>query len=316
MPDDLRVNGWLLIPGSELHERFSRSSGPGGQSVNTADSRVELSFDVQRSSALPEWARARVAERLAGRLAGGVLTVTASEQRSQLANRQGARARLAALLRDAVAPPQRPRVPTRPSRGANERRLGPSTTARDQARPPLRPQGTRVTGRIACAIGALDHTAGERSADSGPHSEGTLTTIASWVDLAITTTASVSGEGFSSRCGTCGGTQNVVSRRRLQPDQRSALRVAEDEHRVAGYHVDARFRGSVVMVTGRRAGQHHGPPHPQLPRADQITGNGGRPEHPAGLRGRRRERVRRYQTQALRPSSFRAHEPADPGGSR
>ncbi len=123
MPEDLRVNGWLLIPDSELHERFSRSSGPGGQSVNTADSRVELWFDVQRSAALPEWARARATERLAGRLVGGVLTVTASEQRSQLANRQGARARLAALLRDAVAPPQRPRVPTRPSRGANERRL-------------------------------------------------------------------------------------------------------------------------------------------------------------------------------------------------
>ncbi len=123
MPDDLRVNGWLLIPGSELHERFSRSSGPGGQSVNTTDSRVELSFDVGRSSALPGWARARVSERLAGRLAGGVLTVAASEQRSQLANRKGARARLAALLRDAVAPPQRPRVPTRPGRAANERRL-------------------------------------------------------------------------------------------------------------------------------------------------------------------------------------------------
>ena len=123
MPDDLRVNGWLLIPGSELHERFSRSSGPGGQSVNTADSRVELSFDVGRSAVLPEWARARVAERLAGRLAGGVLTVAASEQRSQLANRNRARARLAALLREAVAPPQRPRVPTRPGRAANERRL-------------------------------------------------------------------------------------------------------------------------------------------------------------------------------------------------
>ncbi len=123
MPDDLRVNGWVVIPGSELHERFSGSSGPGGQSVNTADSRVELSFDVQHSSALPEWARARVTERLAGWLAGGVLTVAASEQRSQLANRQGARARLAALLRAAVAPPRRPRVPTKPSRGANERRL-------------------------------------------------------------------------------------------------------------------------------------------------------------------------------------------------
>jgi ribosome-associated protein len=123
MPDDLRVNGWLVIPGSELRERFSRSSGPGGQSVNTADSRVELSFDVERSVVLPEWARDRITERLSGRLAGGVLTVAASEQRSQLANRQGARARLASLLRVAVGPPQRPRVPTRPGRGANERRL-------------------------------------------------------------------------------------------------------------------------------------------------------------------------------------------------
>jgi len=121
--DDLRVNGWLVIPATELHERFSRSSGPGGQSVNTTDSRVELSFDVAGSAVLPEWARDRMTERLAGRLAGGVLTVTASEQRSQLANRQAARARLAALLREAAAPPQRPRVPTRPGRAANERRL-------------------------------------------------------------------------------------------------------------------------------------------------------------------------------------------------
>jgi len=120
---DLRVNGWLVIPDGELRERFSRSSGPGGQSVNTADSRVELSFDVANSAALPEWARTRALERLAGRLTGGVLTVAASEQRGQLANRQAARARMAALLRAAVAPPQRPRIPTRPGRGANERRL-------------------------------------------------------------------------------------------------------------------------------------------------------------------------------------------------
>src|ERR1700722_14312517 len=123
MPDDLRVNSWLLIPDSELHERFSRSSGPGGQSVNTADSRVELSFDVERSPALPDWARDRALERLAGRLAGGVLTIAASEQRSQLANRQAARARMAGGVREAVAPPQRPRIPTRPTRASNERRL-------------------------------------------------------------------------------------------------------------------------------------------------------------------------------------------------
>jgi ribosome-associated protein len=117
------VNSWLLIPAAELHERFSRSSGPGGQSVNTTDSRVELSFDVEHSAALPDWARARAVENLAGRLAGGVLTVAASEQRSQLMNRQAARARLADLIRGAIAPPPRPRVPTRPGRAANERRL-------------------------------------------------------------------------------------------------------------------------------------------------------------------------------------------------
>ena len=117
------MNNWLVIPAGELRERFSRSSGPGGQSVNTTDSRVELSFDVEHSSALPEWARTRAAERLAGRLTGGVLTVAASEERSQLANRQAARARLADLLRGAIAPPPRPRVATRPGRAANERRL-------------------------------------------------------------------------------------------------------------------------------------------------------------------------------------------------
>ena len=98
MPDDLRVNSWLVIPAAELHERFSRSSGPGGQSVNTTDSRVELSFDVEHSAALPDSARARALERLAGRLTDGVLTVAASEQRSQLMNRQAARARLAGLI--------------------------------------------------------------------------------------------------------------------------------------------------------------------------------------------------------------------------
>ena len=117
------MNSWLVIPAAELHERFSRSSGPGGQSVNTADSRVELSFDLEHSAVLPDWARTRALERLAGRLAGGVLTLAASEQRGQLANRQAARARLAGLLRDAVAPPPRPRIPTRPGRAANARRL-------------------------------------------------------------------------------------------------------------------------------------------------------------------------------------------------
>ncbi|HEX4834463.1 MAG TPA: alternative ribosome rescue aminoacyl-tRNA hydrolase ArfB [Trebonia sp.] len=121
--DDLRVNPWLVIPAAELSERFSRSSGPGGQSVNTTDSRVELTFDVAGSAALPPWARARALASLGGRLSGGVLTVASSGERSQLMNRLDARMRLAALLRDAVAAPRAPRVSTKPSRGARERRL-------------------------------------------------------------------------------------------------------------------------------------------------------------------------------------------------
>ncbi|MFJ8832700.1 alternative ribosome rescue aminoacyl-tRNA hydrolase ArfB [Micromonospora aurantiaca] len=123
MDDGLRVSDRLTVPAAELRERFSRSSGPGGQGVNTTDSRVELSFDLAGSPSVPETLRERALARLAGRLVGGVLTVTASEHRAQLANREAARERMAALLREAVAPPPKPRRPTRPSRGAKERRL-------------------------------------------------------------------------------------------------------------------------------------------------------------------------------------------------
>ena len=123
MAEDLRVNSWLVIPAGELHERFSRSSGPGGQSVNTTDSRVELSFDVQRSPSLPENVRERALQRLTARLADGVITVASSQERSQLLNRMAARERLASLLSEAVAPTRRPRVATKPSRAARERRL-------------------------------------------------------------------------------------------------------------------------------------------------------------------------------------------------
>ncbi|WP_423790624.1 alternative ribosome rescue aminoacyl-tRNA hydrolase ArfB [Micromonospora globispora] len=113
----------LVVPSAELRERFSRSSGPGGQGVNTADSRVELSFDLAASPSVPETLRARALERLASRLVDGVLTIAASEHRAQLANREAARERMTALLREAVAPPPKARRPTRPSRGAKERRL-------------------------------------------------------------------------------------------------------------------------------------------------------------------------------------------------
>jgi len=123
MPGPLRVSRSIEIPERELRWRFSRSSGPGGQSVNTADSRVELSFDVSTSSALGPVQRSRALERLAGRLVDGVLTIAASEERSQLRNREAARERLARLLAEAVAPPPPRRRPTKPSRSAVERRL-------------------------------------------------------------------------------------------------------------------------------------------------------------------------------------------------
>jgi ribosome-associated protein len=119
----LRVTRSVEVPEKDLRWRFSRSSGPGGQSVNTADSRVELSLDVASTTALGPVQRARALERLGGRLVDGVLTVTASEHRSQYRNREAARERLAAILAEAVKAPPRKRRPTKPSRGAVERRI-------------------------------------------------------------------------------------------------------------------------------------------------------------------------------------------------
>jgi ribosome-associated protein len=121
--DGVRVTRSVVVPESELRWRFSRSSGPGGQSVNTADSRVQLSLDVGATTALGPAQRVRALERLAGRLVDGVLTITASEERSQLRNREAARERLAAVLAEAIASPPRSRRPTQPTRAAVQRRL-------------------------------------------------------------------------------------------------------------------------------------------------------------------------------------------------
>ena len=123
MPGPLLVTSRLTVPEAELSWRFSRSGGPGGQSVNTSDSRAELSFDVERSPSLTDLQRRRALERLASRLVDGVVTVAASEHRSQLQNREAAERRLAQLLREAVAPPPPQRRPTRPTKGSVERRL-------------------------------------------------------------------------------------------------------------------------------------------------------------------------------------------------
>jgi ribosome-associated protein len=124
---DLHVRGPLVLPERELHWRFSRASGPGGQGVNTTDSRVELSFDVERSPSVPDDLRARALVRLASRLVDGVLTVVASEHRSQLRNRDAARERLAATLRGATAADPPTRRPTKPSKGAKRRRMDEKT---------------------------------------------------------------------------------------------------------------------------------------------------------------------------------------------
>ncbi|GAB2847765.1 alternative ribosome rescue aminoacyl-tRNA hydrolase ArfB [Actinoallomurus bryophytorum] len=113
----------MVIPDAELSWRFSRSSGPGGQHVNTSDTAAELSFDVARSAVLPQTYKDRALQRLAGRLVGGVVTIRAEEHRSQLRNREAAKDRLAALLAEATAPPPKARRPTKPSRRVQARRI-------------------------------------------------------------------------------------------------------------------------------------------------------------------------------------------------
>ncbi|MGO4689355.1 alternative ribosome rescue aminoacyl-tRNA hydrolase ArfB [Glaciibacter sp. 2TAF33] len=136
---DLEVSRALTIPASELGWRFSRSSGPGGQHVNTSDSRVELSWNVGESPALSDSQRQRLEGRLARRLVGGVLTVTASERRSQLRNREIALSKLAGIVAGALAPDAAPRRRTNPTLGSKLRRLAAkeqrSATKRQRRRP-------------------------------------------------------------------------------------------------------------------------------------------------------------------------------------
>lgn len=123
MPGQLLVRDDVVVPESELQWRFSRSSGPGGQSVNTSDSRVELSLDISASRAFTDLQRSRLLERLRHRTTQGVMTVVAAENRSQLRNREAAEQRLAQLLREGLAPPPPPRRATRPTRSSVRRRL-------------------------------------------------------------------------------------------------------------------------------------------------------------------------------------------------
>ena len=126
--DDLRIPAGpgcprgLVVPAGELVERFSHASGPGGQGVNTADSRVQLSLDLATTTALNDKQRERALRELEDRLSGSVLTITAAEHRSQRRNRAAARERLAEVLRSALIPPV-PRRATKPTRASKLRRL-------------------------------------------------------------------------------------------------------------------------------------------------------------------------------------------------
>lgn len=113
----------MVIAAADLTERFAKSSGPGGQGVNTTDSKVQLSVDIATCSSLSDAQRRRILRNLEHRLDGTVLTVTASTQRSQVRNRAEARDRMAALLRDALAPPPPPRRRTKPTRSSVRRRI-------------------------------------------------------------------------------------------------------------------------------------------------------------------------------------------------
>ena len=126
--DDLRIPPGpgcprgLVVPAGELVERFSHASGPGGQGVNTADSRVQLSLDLATTTTLNDKQRERALSVLGDRLSGTILTITAAETRSQRRNRAAARERLAEVLRSALVPPV-PRRATKPTRASKLRRL-------------------------------------------------------------------------------------------------------------------------------------------------------------------------------------------------
>jgi len=138
---DLEVSPGLTISAPELRWKFSRSSGPGGQHVNTSDSRVQLSWNIAESTALDDEQREVLLARLGRRLVAGAITVTVSQQRSQLRNRETALQNLADLVRDALAPPGAARRPTRPTRGSARRHL-----AAKKQRSATKQQRQRPTG--------------------------------------------------------------------------------------------------------------------------------------------------------------------------
>jgi ribosome-associated protein len=122
--DHLYVNERLVIPAAELRESFVRAGGPGGQNVNKVATKVELRWAPADSGALSERDRERLLRRLGDQLtAAGDLIITSAAARDQARNRRDARRKLASIVAAALVPPRPRRRPTRPGRGAIERRL-------------------------------------------------------------------------------------------------------------------------------------------------------------------------------------------------
>jgi ribosome-associated protein len=119
----IRITRTLQISETDLEESFIAASGPGGQNVNKVATSVQLRFALEACESLPEPVKARLRVLAGRRLAqDGVLTICAEQYRSQLRNREDARERLFALIREAAVPPK-PRRPTRPTKGSKTRRL-------------------------------------------------------------------------------------------------------------------------------------------------------------------------------------------------
>ncbi len=120
---NLRINSRIIIPSSELQWRFSRSSGPGGQNVNTTDSRVELLFNIQASSSLGDFRKKQLLEKLSKKLARGWLRVVAAEERSQYLNKKSALVRMRNIIIEGLKSPPKPRAITKPTKASERRRI-------------------------------------------------------------------------------------------------------------------------------------------------------------------------------------------------
>ena len=120
---DLRVNSKLYIPANEIHWRFSRSSGSGGQNVNKSDTRVEIIFDVRESKALTQYQKHKISNQNQIKLINGCICIAVQDKRTQYQNRKLALYRLTIILGHLLKTPQKKRRETIPTRASQRKRL-------------------------------------------------------------------------------------------------------------------------------------------------------------------------------------------------